>query len=101
MTKSELVARLAQRNRQLLMKDAEFVVKVIEGAIGQALKDGGRVEIRGFGSFKLSYRPARVARNPKSGERVLVPAKHLPHFRAGKDLGKRVAVPGAGSAPHA
>jgi integration host factor subunit beta len=56
----------------------------------QALAEGGRVEIRGFGSFALNYRPPRIGRNPKSGERVHVPAKHVPHFKAGKELRVRV-----------
>ena len=58
--------------------------------MGAALSQGGRIEIRGFGSFSLNYRPARVGRNPKSGERVEVPAKHVPHFKAGKELRERV-----------
>ena len=56
----------------------------------EALATGGRVEIRGFGSFSLNYRPPRVGRNPKSGERVPVPAKFVPHFKAGKELRSRV-----------
>jgi integration host factor subunit beta len=59
-------------------------------AMARALADGGRVEIRGFGSFALSYRPPRLGRNPKSGERVHVPAKYVPHFKAGKELRSRV-----------
>jgi integration host factor subunit beta len=56
----------------------------------QSLAEGGRVEIRGFGSFALNYRPPRTGRNPKSGEKVHVPAKYVPHFKAGKELRSRV-----------
>src|SRR5882762_6696444 len=73
MTKSELIARLATRYSQLVAKDAEFTVKMILDAMTQSLVKGQRIEIRGFGSFGLNHRPARVGRNPKSGERVHVP----------------------------
>jgi integration host factor subunit beta len=59
-------------------------------AMTEALAGGQRIEIRGFGSFALNYRPPRVGRNPKSGDRVQVPAKHVPHFKAGKELRERV-----------
>jgi integration host factor subunit beta len=55
-----------------------------------ALARGGRIEIRGFGSFALNYRPPRIGRNPKSGDKVQVPAKYVPHFKAGKELRERV-----------
>ncbi|HMN82738.1 MAG TPA: integration host factor subunit beta [Burkholderiaceae bacterium] len=90
MTKSELIARLAERYPQLVAKDAEFAVKTILDAMARALADGHRIEIRGFGSFALSYRPPRVGRNPKSGERVQVPEKRVPHFKPGKELRERV-----------
>jgi len=90
MTKSELIALLAQRNPQLVTKDAEEAVKTIHGAMTRALQEGKRIEIRGFGSFCLSHRPPRVGRNPKSGETVRVPAKYAPHFKPGKDLRDRV-----------
>ena len=90
MTKSELIARLAQRYPQLVAKDAEYAVKMILDAMTQALLEGNRIEIRGFGSFGLNYRPPRVGRNPKSGEKVQVPEKHVPHFKAGKELRDRV-----------
>jgi integration host factor subunit beta len=90
MTKSELIARLAERYPQLVAKDAEFAVKTILDAMARTLVDGNRIEIRGFGSFALSHRPPRVGRNPKSGERVLVPEKRVPHFKPGKDLRERV-----------
>ena len=90
MTKSELIARLAERFPQLVAKDADFAVKMIIDAMSEALVRGDRIEIRGFGSFALNYRPPRVGRNPKSGEKVNVPAKWVPHFKAGKELRERV-----------
>jgi integration host factor subunit beta len=90
MTKSELVARLADRYPQLVTKDAEFAVKTILDAMADTLARGQRIEIRGFGSFALSKRPPRVGRNPKSGEKVLVPEKRVPHFKPGKELRERV-----------
>ena len=90
MTKSELIARLAERFPQLVAKDADFAVKMILDAMSEALVHGDRIEIRGFGSFALNYRPPRVGRNPKSGEKVSVPAKWVPHFKAGKELRERV-----------
>jgi integration host factor subunit beta len=90
MTKSELIARLAERFPQLVAKDADFAVKMILDALTSALVKGDRIEIRGFGSFALNYRPPRTGRNPKSGDKVQVPAKHVPHFKAGKELRERV-----------
>ncbi len=95
MTKSELIARLSARYPQLGVRDTDFAVKTLLDAMAQALADGHRIEIRGFGSFSLSRRPARVGRNPKSGERVLVPEKRVPHFKAGKDLRQRVDLSSA------
>ena len=86
MTKSELIARLAERFPQLVAKDADFAVKMILDAMSDALVRGDRIEIRGFGSFALNYRPPRTGRNPKSGDKVSVPAKWVPHFKAGKEL---------------
>jgi len=90
MTKSELIARLAERFPQLVVKDADLSVKMILDAMTEALAKGDRIEIRGFGSFSLNYRPPRTGRNPKTGEKVQVPAKHVPHFKAGKELRERV-----------
>ena len=89
MTKSELIARLAQRYPQYVAKDAGAAVETIHDAMTQALKEGKRIEIRGFGSFCLNHRPPLVGRNPKSGKRVRVPEKYVPHFKAGKDLRER------------
>jgi integration host factor subunit beta len=90
MTKSELIERLAARFPQLGAKDADFAVKVLLDALADAMVRGQRIEIRGFGSFSLSYRPPRVGRNPKTGEQVQVPEKYVPHFKAGKELRERV-----------
>ncbi|WP_124078422.1 integration host factor subunit beta [Pigmentiphaga humi] len=98
MTKSELIARLATRYPQLVAKDADYAVKTILDAMAQSLSEGQRIEIRGFGSFSLSKRPPRIGRNPKSGEKVLVPEKRVPHFKAGKELRERVDAPAEVSA---
>jgi len=90
MTRSDLIAALAARFSHLTAKDTEIAVKEILDAIGNSLTHGGRVEIRGFGSFSLNYRPERKGRNPKSGETVSVPAKYVPHFKAGKEMRERV-----------
>lgn len=91
MTRSDLIGALSARFPQLMTKDAEFVVKEILDAIQKALAKGHRVEIRGFGSFALNYRPPRTGRNPKTGENVAVPGKYVPHFKAGKELRERVS----------
>ncbi|MBK8569337.1 MAG: integration host factor subunit beta [Nitrosomonadales bacterium] len=90
MTRSDLIAKLAERYPQLLAKDTDLAVKVILDAMSETLARGGRIEIRGFGSFALNYRPPRMGRNPKSGDKVQVPAKYVPHFKAGKELRERV-----------
>ena len=90
MTRSDLIAALASRFRHLVEKDAEISVKVILDAISQSLANGDRVEIRGFGSFDLNYRPPRTGRNPKTGEKVQVVAKRVPHFKAGKAMRERI-----------
>ncbi len=90
MTKSELIARLAAHYPQLTVKDVEAVVKAILVAMTESLVDGRRIEIRGFGSWELNYRPPRTGRNPKTGDPAPVPGKFVPHFKAGKELRKRV-----------
>lgn len=90
MTKSELIEVLAKRQAQLAYKDVELAVKTILEHMAQTLSSGERIEIRGFGSFSLHYRPPRVGRNPKSGEPVSLPAKYVPHFKPGKQLRERV-----------
>jgi integration host factor subunit beta len=90
MTKSELIAALAANHPQLAVSDTDYAVKTILDAMVEALAEGQRIEIRGFGSFSLSVRAPRVGRNPKSGEQVLVPGKSVPHFKAGKELREMV-----------
>lgn len=90
MTRSGLVTLIADRFPQLVKADAELSVSVILDAIAGTLAKGGRIEIRGFGSFSLNHRPARVGRNPKTGKKVSVPAKWTPHFKAGKELRESV-----------
>lgn len=86
MTKSELITLLSEKFSQLVHKDAELSVKTIIDSLSNNLSRGGRVEIRGFGSFSLNHRPARLGRNPKTGEKVNVPEKFVPHFKPGKEL---------------
>ena len=86
MTKSELITLLSDKFSQLVHKDAELSVKTILDSLVNTLSKGGRVEIRGFGSFSLNHRPARLGRNPKTGEKVNVPEKYVPHFKPGKEL---------------
>ncbi len=90
MKKSELIALLVSRNPQLEQKDTELAVKTILDTMTAALVCGQRIEIRGFGSFSLATRSSRIGRNPRSGEQVQVPAKQVPHFKAGKELRSRV-----------
>jgi len=90
MTKSELIEVLAQKQPQLAYRDIELAVKTILEYMSASLSSGERIEIRGFGSFSLHFRPARSGRNPKSGEPVSLPAKYVPHFKPGKELRERV-----------
>lgn len=90
MTKSELIEALVRNQAQLVYKDVELAVKTMLEHMADTLAAGERIEIRGFGSFSLHYRPPRVGRNPKSGEPVSLPAKHVPHFKPGKELRDRV-----------
>jgi len=90
MTKSELIERLVDRHDQLSVKDVELAVKAMLDQMTDALSQGDRIEIRGFGSFSLHYRAPRVGRNPKTGESVELDAKHVPHFKPGKELREQV-----------
>ena len=90
MNKSDLIFKIAARHPQLVVKDVEIVVDSILNAIAMTTAKGERTEIRGFGSFGLNYRQPRMGRNPKTGERVPVPGKFVPHFKAGKELRGRV-----------
>ena len=90
MTKSELIERLTDKQPQLSPKDVEKSVKEILESLIQSLASGDRVEVRGFGSFSLHYRGPRVGRNPKTGEKVELQGKYVPHFKPGKALRDRV-----------
>jgi integration host factor subunit beta len=90
MTRSKLIASLADKNRHITQSDVELIVKNILDEMGRHLSRGDRIEIRGFGSFELNLRSPRVGRNPKTGKTVLVPEKRVPHFKAGKELRERV-----------
>ena len=90
MTKSELIEILARRQSQLAYKDVELAVKTILEHMSSTLSNGERIEIRGFGSFSLHYRPPRVGRNPKSGEAIPVSARRVVTFRPGQKLKQRV-----------
>ncbi|PHS73469.1 MAG: integration host factor subunit beta [Cycloclasticus sp.] len=90
MTKSELIEKLSEQQIHLPYKDVELAVKCILASMTKALATGERIEIRGFGSFSLHYRPPRVGRNPKSGESVNLSGKYVPHFKPGKELRLRV-----------
>jgi integration host factor subunit beta len=90
MTRSELIEKISSQFQHLLQKDAELVVKNILDSMSDTLNKGKRIEIRGFGSFSLNKRPARIGRNPKTGEKVHISEKLVPHFKAGKELRSRV-----------
>jgi integration host factor subunit beta len=90
MTKSELIEALARRQTHLAFHDVELGVKELLEQVSQELARGERIEIRGFGSFSLHFRPPRIGRNPKTGDAVALPGKHVPHFKPGKELRERV-----------
>lgn len=90
MTRSELIARIAQQNPHLYHRDVERIVTTIFDEITDALCDGDRVELRGFGAFSVKHRDARVGRNPRTGESVSVDAKAVPFFKTGKLLRERL-----------
>lgn len=90
MTKSDLIEALAESQSHLAMRDVELAVKGLLERMSQALSTGERIEIRGFGSFSLHFRPPRMGRNPKSGDAVALRGKHVPHFKPGKELRERV-----------
>ena len=90
MTKSELIEAIAREQSHLAYKDVELAVKHMLEQMSQTLAGGERIEIRGFGSFSLHFRPPRMGRNPKTGEAVALSGKHVPHFKPGKELRERV-----------
>lgn len=89
-TKSELIEKIAQKQGHLQHKDIELSVKSMIEQMSHALSSGERIEIRGFGSFSLHFRPPRIGRNPRSGENVTLTEKYVPHFKPGKELRERV-----------
>ena len=90
MTKSELIEIIAREQSHLAYRDVELAVKCMIEQMSQALASGERIEIRGFGSFSLHFRPPRVGRNPKTGDSVQLSGKYVPHFKPGKELRERV-----------
>ena len=90
MTKSELIEVIARKQKHLPSKDVELAVKHLLELMSSSLASGERIEIRGFGSFSLHFRPPRMGRNPKTGEAVALSGKFVPHFKPGKDLRERV-----------
>ena len=85
MTKADLVEQVAQ-STQLTKKNAELIVNTVLHSIVDSLKTGEKIELRGFGSFRIRHRGSRIGRNPKTGEKVQVPAKRIPYFKPGKEL---------------
>jgi integration host factor subunit beta len=94
MIKSELIAHLAERNPHLFQRDIERIITTVFDEIAAALARGDRVELRGFGAFSVKNRPARVGRNPRTGQAVRVAAKAVPFFKTGKELRERLNQPG-------
>jgi integration host factor subunit beta len=90
MTKSELIEILSRRQGHLKADDVDMAVKTLLEMMSNALTEGDRIEIRGFGSFSLHFRPPRLGRNPKTGDSVALPGKYVPHFKPGKELRDRV-----------
>ena len=90
MTKSDLIERLTSKHFQLSVRNVEDSVKETLTLMANSLAQGERIEVRGFGSFSLHYRAPRVGRNPKTGDRVELSGKYVPHFKPGKALRERV-----------
>ena len=90
MTKSEIIDILSRKQSHLSSRDVESSVKLLLDKMSDTLSEGGRIEVRGFGSFSLHHRAARKGRNPKTGDQVALAPKHVPHFKPGKELRERV-----------
>ena len=90
MTKSELIRRIADKQSLLARRDVELAVKAMLEHMTACLAAGGRIEVRGFGSFSLRFRRGRVGRNPRTAAPVALPSKYVPHFKPGKALRERV-----------
>ena len=92
MTKSELITRLASKYPKLSVKNVEDAVRETLTLMTDTLTKGNRIEVRGFGGFSLHYRAPRIGRNPKTGEKVQLNGKYVPHFKPGKELKDRVNI---------
>ena len=90
MIKSELIVKIADLYPHLYQRDVETIVNQLLDEIGDAMGRGDRVELRGFGAFSVKRRPARIGRNPRTGEQVSVAEKHVPFFKSGKELRERL-----------
>ena len=90
MTRSELILKIASECDSLPARDVQLAVKTMLDQMSGTLAEGGRIEIRGFGSFALRYRPPRIGRNPRTGEQVQLGGRHVPHFKPGKEMRERV-----------
>ena len=90
MTKSELILKITSKNSYLYHKDVYKIIDTLFNCVTKALKDGDRVELRGFGTFTTKQRNARIGRNPKTGEPVAIPQKKLPFFKMGKSMKERI-----------
>ena len=94
MIKSELVIKIAEKNPHLYHRDVERIVNRVFDEITHAMRDGNRVELRGFGAFSAKERQARTGRNPRTGEAVDVTEKRVPYFKTGKELRQRLNAKG-------
>ena len=90
MTKSELILKITNKNSFLYQKDVYKIIDILFNSVTKALKDGDRVELRGFGTFTTKKRDARIGRNPKTGEPVAIPRKKLTFFKMGKSMKERI-----------
>ena len=90
MVRSELIEQMAVEMPGLAPRDIELAVKIIQEQMIEELADGGRIEVRGFGSFSLNYRKPKIARNPRTGESVPLAGRHVVHFKPGKELREMV-----------
>ena len=90
MTKSELIIKITNKNTFLYQKDVYKIIDTLFNSVTKALKDGDRVELRGFGTFSTKLRDARIGRNPKTGEPVAIPQKKMPFFKMGKSMRERI-----------
>ena len=93
MIKSELIQKIAEKNPHLYHRDVERIINTVFDQIIKALRDGDRVELRGFGAFSVKSRESRLGRNPRTGDSVKVEAKRVPFFKTGKELRERLNIP--------